>query len=64
MTEKQTDKEELFRYMCIIVDPHHIDAKRRMTITAKSKPDACAYIRKTWPSTESILIPNNGIPAK
>ena len=64
MTEKQTDKEGLFRYMCIIVDPHHIDAKRQMTITAKSKPDACAYIRKTWPSTESILIPNNGTPAK
>jgi len=64
MTEEQKDKEELFRYMCIIVDPHHIDAKRRMTITAKTKPDACAYIRKTWPSTQSILIPGNGTLAK
>ena len=61
---KKEEKEELFKFMCHIVDPKHIDIKRRMTITAKSKPDACAYIRKTWPSTDSILIPNNGIPVK
>jgi hypothetical protein len=61
---KKEEKEELFKFMCHIVDPNHIDAKRRMTVTAKSKPDACAYIRKTWPSTQSILIPNNGIPVK
>ena len=61
---KKEEKEELFNYMCIIVDPNHIDKKRRMTIQAKSKPEACNYIRKTWPSTESILIANNGIPVK
>ena len=56
MSEELTDKKERFNYTLHIVDPNHIERKRRMTINASNAANAVAYVRKTWPTTQSVLV--------
>ena len=56
MSEELTDKKERFNYTLPIVDPQNIEPKRRMTINASNAANAVAYVRKTWPTTQSVLV--------
>jgi hypothetical protein len=54
MTEQK--KEERFNYSLHIVDPDHVEQKRRMTINASCAANAVAFVRNQWPSTQSVLV--------